>query len=119
MNKYWNFSILIVCLIYNFIVNSIYRPYIYSNKINDFGLADIGNNVTFIPGVFILFRLFGSKYIFSKNKDIIFHFCVLGFVEILSAFIPHMGTFDPKDLFGLFLGALITYFLFKNEKQSS
>lgn len=49
--------ILLICLIYNFCINTFYRPYIYSNKINDYGIADIGNNISFIPGVYFLIYL--------------------------------------------------------------
>ena len=98
-----------ICLLYGFFVNTYYRPYIYFHKINDFGLADIGNNITFIPGTYFLLRLFNQKYIYSKKGDVIFHFIALSGLEILSAFIPHIGTFDIKDIFGLFVGALILY----------
>ncbi len=103
------FSYLLLCLLYNYLITSCYRPYIYSNKINDFGLADIGNNIIFIPGVYLLMRLFNQKYIYSKKGDILFHFIALSGLEILSAFIPHIGTFDIKDIIGLFVGALILY----------
>lgn len=116
MNKKKAFFILCICLIYNFTINTFYRPYIYSNKINDFGLADVGNNITFIPGVYFLYFLFRDKFIFSKYKDIIFHFCILSAVEVLSVFIPHIGTFDIKDVFGLLFGALILYLFVANEK---
>ncbi len=107
--------ILLICLVYNFYMNTFYRPYIYSNKINDFGIADIGNNISFIPGVYFLLYLFRKKYLFGKITDIVFHFCFLSIVEILSAFIPHIGTFDIKDIIGLFIGALVLYFFIKNE----
>ena len=63
-----------IFLFYGFLVNTYYRPYIYSHKINDFGLADIGNNITFIPGTYFLLRLFNQKYIYSQKGDIIFYF---------------------------------------------
>lgn len=116
MNKKKVFFILCICLIYNTTVNTFYRPYIYSNKINDFGLADIGNNITFIPAVYFLYFLLKNQFIFSKYKDIVFHFCILITVEIMSAFIPHIGTFDIKDIFGLLFGTLILYFFVANEK---
>jgi hypothetical protein len=92
-----------ICLLYGFFVNTYYRPYIYNHNINDFGLADIGNNITFIPGTYFLLRLFNQKYIYSPKGDILFHFIALSSIEILSAFIPHIGTFDLKDIVGLFV----------------
>jgi glycopeptide antibiotics resistance protein len=110
------FCYLLLCLAYNYLITSYYRPYIYRYEINDFGLADIGNNISFIPGVYLLMRLFNQKYIYSKKGDILFHFIVLSFLEILSGFIPHIGTFDIKDIIGLFVGALILYFFIGDEE---
>jgi hypothetical protein len=108
-----------ICCIYGFFVNTYYRPYIYSHKINDFGLADIGNNITFIPGTYFLLRLFDQKHIYSKKEDIIFPFIALSSLEILSAFIPHIGTFDIKDIVGLLVGALILNYIIKDESSIS
>ena len=108
-----------ICCIYGFFVNTYYRPYIYSHKINDFGLADIGNNITFIPGTYFLLRLFNQKHILANKEDIIFHFIALSSLEILSAFIPHIGTFDIKDIVGLLVGALILNYIIKDESTIS
>jgi uncharacterized membrane protein len=110
---------LAICLSYGFFINTYYRPYIYSHKINDFGLANIGNNITFIPGTYFLLRLINQKYIYSKKGDILFHFIALSSLEILSAFIPHIGTFDIKDIVGLFVGALVLNYNIKDESSNS
>ena len=104
------------CLIYNFLINVYYRPYIYSNHIDDYGLADIGNNITFIPGVYLFLYLVTNKFLFSKTKDILLHFFILSIVEILSLFIPKFGTFDFKDIFGLGVGSILL-FVFVKGKQ--
>jgi hypothetical protein len=106
---------LILCFIYNFFINSYYRPFIYKNNINDLGFADIGNNIIFIPSIYLLLFLIRGKHIFSKYKDIVFHLCFLSIVEFLSAFLPHIGTFDWKDILGLVIGAIILLFSVKNE----
>ena len=108
-----------IFLLYGFLVNTYYRPYIYSHNINDFGLADVGNNITFIPGTYFLLRLFNQKYIYSQKGDIIFYFIALSSLEILSAFIPHIGTFDIKDIIGLFVGGLILNYIIKDESSTS
>jgi hypothetical protein len=104
-----HYLIILICLLYGFVINNYYRPFIYTNKINDYGIADIGNNITFIPGTYLLMRLFRQNYICSPKKDIIIHFIILSGVEIISEFIPHIGTFDIKDIVGLFIGALILF----------
>jgi hypothetical protein len=111
-----NIVYLFLCLVYNYLITSYYRPYIYSHKIDDFGLADIGNNISFIPGVYLLMRVFNQKYIYSKKGDILFHFIVLSCLEILSGFIPHIGTFDIKDILGLLIGAILLFLFIKNDK---
>ena len=115
MNRTKIFSILFFCLIYNIVIKTFYRPYIYSNKINDFGFADIGNNLTFIPAIYFLCFLVKGKFLFSKYKDIIFHFLFLSSIEVITAFVPNIGTFDYKDIFGLFIGSLMLYFFLPNE----
>jgi uncharacterized membrane protein len=82
-------------------------------------LANIGNNITFIPGTYFLLRLINQKYIYSKKGDILFHFIALSSLEILSAFIPHIGTFDIKDIVGLFVGALVLNYNIKDESSNS
>ena len=96
-----------------FFLSSVYRPYIYSNKINDFGIADIGNNVIFIPGIYFLCNVIFKKPILGTYKDIVLHTSVLIVAEILSYFINGIGTFDFKDIFGLLIGAGMTYLIMK------
>ena len=108
----------IILIIIGFILSSIYRPYVYSNNINDFGIADIGNNVIFIPAVYFLTILINKKPIFGIFKDIIFHTSALMIVEILSYFIKGIGTFDYKDLFGLLIGAGITIIVMRNRTKN-
>jgi glycopeptide antibiotics resistance protein len=48
-------------LIYEFFARPIYRPYIYSHKINDFHIADtIGNSLGTIATIFIFLSLIGN-----------------------------------------------------------
>jgi hypothetical protein len=108
--------VFLACFGYAALVNNYYRPLVYSNKFNDFGFADIGNNITFIPGVYSLMRLCRQEHIISKNIEIIFYFVTLSIVEVLSAFIPNIGVFDPKDILGLLIGAVLIFFFIKNDK---
>jgi len=81
-NKNYIF-LMLICLTYSIVIGNFYRPYIYSHKINDYGFADIGNNLSFIPGVYSIKYLLNKEYIFSKYKDVIFYFIFLSLVEIL------------------------------------
>ncbi|MCE2612313.1 hypothetical protein LVD13_04955 [Flavobacteriaceae bacterium D16] len=97
-------------------MNSWFRPYVFSNGIKDYGLADIGNNISFVPGVYFLLRLFRQKFMFGIIKDIFFLTGVLILIELLSAFVNGIGTFDFKDIVGLIIGAGINYGIMKNKK---
>ena len=97
-------------------LSSYYRPYIYSNNINDYGLADIGSNILFVPGVYFLILFIRNKPLFGLIKDIYYHLFILIIVEILSYFIDGIGTFDIKDILALPVGAGITYFIMKNKR---
>jgi hypothetical protein len=103
-------------IILGFILSSIYRPYIYSNNINDFGIADVGNNIIFIPAVYFLTILIKKRPIFGVLNDIYFHTSALIIIEILSFFIKGIGTFDYKDILGLTIGAFLTLILVRNRK---
>lgn len=105
------YLIIIFSFSYGFLINNFYRPYIYKNNINDFGFADIGNNIIFIPGVYFLLIALKTKFLLGRYKDIFLHFTILSIVEVLSYFFKYLGNFDLKDIFGLFIGAVITYFL--------
>jgi len=113
MKSKYIFLYFIIFLIINYTLSSIYRPFIYSNHINDYGLADIGNNIIFIPGVYFMALLLRKKPFFGYYKDIVFHTSFLIIVEILSKYIKGIGTFDYKDIFGLLFGAFITYLIVK------
>lgn len=66
MNRKKCIILIMFCLAYNYIVNNYYRPYIYINKINDFGIADIGNNFTFIPGTYFVYFFSIRNLFFQK-----------------------------------------------------
>ena len=111
----------IIFLVIGYFLSSVYRPYIYSNEINDFGIADIGNNVIFIPGIYFLSQLILKKPIIGTYKDIIYHTFFLIVIEILSFFVKGIATFDSKDILGLIIGAGITYLIvrFRTENLTS
>ena len=97
-----------------------YRPIIYQNKINDFGLADsIGNVGGIVVQVFFGLALMNSNL---KQGFKLIGFFVMGYIfyEILQPILPK-GTFDWKDVYGTILGGVfagIVFFLiqkyFKN-----
>ena len=83
-----------------------YRPYIYENNINDFGLADsMGNLGGILVQVFFGLALFNSPK--KKGFNLILFF-VLGYIlyEIVQPLLPK-GVFDWLDIYGTVLGGVI------------
>jgi hypothetical protein len=89
---------------------NIYRPYIYANNINDYGIADsIGNLGGIIVQIFFMLAILNSP----KNKALrVIVFIVIGYViyEILQPFLPR-GVFDYKDIYGTLIGGVIALFV--------
>ncbi|MEJ2594799.1 MAG: hypothetical protein P8100_06660 [bacterium] len=84
----------------------IYRPYIYQNNIEDFGLADsIGNLGGIVVQIFLTLAILNSP---GKKGVFIIVFIVLGYIlyEILQPFLPR-GVFDWKDIYGTLIGGTI------------
>jgi hypothetical protein len=115
--KVINLKYFILFLLFGIILVNFYRPYIYNNKIYDFGLADVGNNIFFIPCVYFMILFFYKKNLFGKYKDIFFHFIFLTFFEILSKYFEGFGTYDLNDIFALFIGSVLTYLIVKFEES--
>lgn len=110
----------ILFIVLSFFLSSIYRPYIYKNNINDFGIADIGNNIFFIPCAYFLIIISRKKPLLGKYKDLYLHTLTLIFVEILSKYIKGIGTFDVKDILALIFGGFLTFIILKiHEKTTS
>ena len=88
-----------------------YRPIIYQNEINDFGLADsIGNVGGIVVQVFFGLVLMNSNLIQGFK---LIGFFVMGYIfyEILQPILPK-GTFDWKDVYGTILGGAFAGIVF-------
>ena len=89
----------------------IYRPFIYKNNINDFGIADtMGNSGGIIVQLFFGLLLLNS----TKKKGFrLVLFFILGYVlyEFAQLILPK-GVFDWNDIYGTIIGGLIGIFLF-------
>lgn len=100
-------------MLIGYLLNSIYRPFAYANHIKDFGLADAGNNLIFVPGIYFLNLLVRNKPIFTYFKDILLVLSLYLFVETLQMLDIIPGTFDLMDIIGLIIGAMLTFILSK------
>lgn len=89
----------------------IYRPYIYENGINDYGISDsMGNSGGIIVQIFFGLFIFNS----TKKKGIrLIIFFVFGYIlyEIFQLILPK-GVFDWKDIYGTIIGGIIGLLIF-------
>ena len=89
----------------------VYRPFIYSNNINDFGLADaIGNLGGIIVQIFFILTLLNPP---QKKAWVFITLLPIGYVayEILQPYLPR-GVYDIKDVWGSFIGGAIAALLY-------
>ena len=87
-----------------------YRPYIYANDINDYGLADSMGN---LGGIVVQIYFSLAVLNVSKNKGlVVIGFIVVGYIlyEIVQPYLPK-GVFDWKDIYGTVLGGAVSLLL--------
>jgi hypothetical protein len=96
-------------LTYEFIARPFYRPYIYSNKINDFHIADtLGNTLGTLAMIFILIFLLSSNK--EKSNFLIKNGTVIMVVYELAQ--PLLGKpIDPWDILATLLTGATCYFI--------
>lgn len=106
-------------LLYEFVARPYYRPYIYSNNINDFHIADtLGNSLGTIATIFILVAVFTSEII--KGNFLI---KVITLSVVLYEFAhPLLGKpIDIWDIFATILSGIISFlffnYIFKGKNQ--
>ncbi len=95
------------------ILSSFYRPFVYSNNINDFGFADVIGS--FFSVFTFCFVIWGIKDYTKREKNIHILLVTLTY-SILWEFFGYIGiygTFDIKDVFAGIISGVIAYF-FKN-----
>ena len=88
----------------------IYRPFIYANEINDYGIADsIGNSGGIVVQIFFMLAILNSP---GEKVFRVIGFVTVGYViyEILQPYLPK-GVFDWKDIYGTVIGGVISFLI--------
>jgi hypothetical protein len=104
---------LVIAVLFFFLTEigrNIYRPYIYTNNIDDYGIADsIGNSGGIIVQIFFTLAILNSP---RKKVLRVIGFIVIGYIvyEILQPYLPR-GVFDWKDIYGTIIGGVISLFI--------
>lgn len=109
-----NILLLILFYLLSVLISTFYRNFIYKNKIIDvLYLADTGNNLFFVPSIFIITLIVNNKFYYGKYKDPLMIFLVFFLIELISFYFKFLGTYDFKDIIALFIGLIITLILVK------
>ena len=88
----------------------LYRPFVYKNEINDYGLADsIGNLGGIIVQIYFTLAILNSP---KKQGYRVIGLIVIGYTlyEIVQPYLPR-GVFDWKDIYGNIIGGFISIFI--------
>jgi len=89
----------------------VYRPFIYNNHINDFGIADsIGNWGGIVVQIFFGLAIINSSF---KQGFSVIAVATGGYIlyEFAQPYLPK-GTFDWLDVYGTLAGGIIALALF-------
>jgi hypothetical protein len=104
-------AVMVLSFVITEIGRRVYRPFIYGNGIDDFGLADsIGNLGGIIVQIFLGLALMNSNL---KQGGKLIGFFMIGYIvyEILQPVLPK-GTFDWKDIYGTIIGSILAAVVF-------
>ena len=105
---------LITAVLWFFITEAgrtIYRPFIYENNINDYGIADsIGNSGGIIVQIFFMLAVLNSP---KKKAFRIMGFVIIGYIlyETAQLYLPK-GVFDWLDIYGTLIGGIFSIIIF-------
>jgi hypothetical protein len=109
--RVYYFVLFIISFVLTEIGRHVYRPFIYSNHINDFGFADsIGNSGGILVQIFFGFTIINPP----KKKGIrLIAFFSFGYIiyEIIQPFLPR-GVFDWKDIYGTVIGSILALIIY-------
>ncbi len=89
----------------------IYRPYIYKNDLNDFGIADtMGNHLGAVTLVFFILAVMNAT---RQEALIVIATVTIGYIgyEFLQQFLPG-SVVDPKDMVASIIGGILSLLLF-------
>ena len=103
------FFVFILMFIITEIGRKIYRPYIYSNHIFDFWIADTIGNFTGTIAI-IFFDLSGLNPYYNKGRLFIFIITVgLIVYELVQYILPGRNTCDWRDIIATIIAGLISW----------
>ncbi len=110
--KIWLLIVFIIVI--HLLLDSVYRPWVKSNKIADFGLSDSFTQLTSVIGISLLMVALEKAGTWKGKTGLAFLVIVpvaaMIIYEFIQLLITH-ATFDPKDLYFTLLGGFFTYLI--------
>ena len=102
-------TISIISVITGQLLTLTYRPYIYSNHLFDFGIADTIGSLVAVIGLCFFFWTFKTYPNKEKNKHIIVAVIIYSLIWEPMGLIGLHGTFDCKDIIASFISGFLTF----------
>lgn len=109
--------IIILLSIIAIVFKSVYRQYVYTNQINDYGVADASPN--FFAGFIIVLMYFTQYQKSTLKKHAIFTVVGLVGYELIQGSIFKNNFFDYKDILASIFGAFIGYLISSKFKSGA
>ncbi len=107
------FFVFLISFIITELGREFYRPYIYINDINDFGLADtVGNTFGSITLIFLILTLVINKSFRKEHLLIPGLVIILLIYEFLQKYLPGYRL-DWKDVVSTIVAGVISYFIYR------
>ena len=94
----------LICFVLGLLLVFTYRPYIYSNHINDWHLADTIGNIVAVPAAVFFYYAYYKSIRFTKLAILIQVFLGWCFYEVVLS-----RTFDWWDILATMIMCLVTY----------
>lgn len=101
--------VMVLLAIIAVLFKSIYRQYVYSNQINDFGIADSSPN--FFAGLIIVFFYYIQYQKVSLKVHALFGAIGLVGYELVQGSVFKNNVFDYKDILASIIGVVVGYLI--------
>lgn len=94
----------LICFVLGLLLVFTYRPFIYSNHINDWHLADTIGNIVAVPAAAFSFYAWHKSIRYTKLTILVLVFFIWCFYEVVFS-----QTFDWWDIFATTIMCFVTY----------
>lgn len=98
------FHLTLICFVLGLLLAFTYRPFIYSNHINDWHLADTIGNIVAVPAAAFFFYAWHKSIRYTKLTILVLVFLIWSFYEIAIS-----QTFDWWDILATMIMCFVTY----------